>query len=64
MKKRTVYLVCPFCGNEHSVVVNSVDYKRWQEGELIQRAMPNLSPTQREQLISGLCHECQRKVFG
>lgn len=29
-------------------------YKRWQAGELIQDAMPDLGPSQREVLMSGM----------
>lgn len=59
----TVEIVCPFCGAEHGVEVNLAQFERWQNGELIQRAMPNLSPTEREQLISGMCPKCQAEFF-
>lgn len=60
----TVQMRCPFCGEEHSVEVKLHEYERWESGELIQNAMPNLSATEREQLISGLCPQCQAKMFG
>ena len=59
-----VEMTCPFCGAEHSVEVNPAGLKAWQNGELIQRAMPNLSATEREQLISHICPKCQAEVFG
>lgn len=59
----TVQMRCPFCGEEHSVEVKLHEYERWESGELIQNAMPNLSATEREQLISGLCPQCQAKMF-
>ena len=59
-----VEIVCPFCGAEHSVEVNLTQFEAWQNGELIQNAMPNLSATEREQLISHLCPKCQAEVFG
>jgi predicted RNA-binding Zn-ribbon protein involved in translation (DUF1610 family) len=62
--KITVQMRCPFCGEEHAVEVNLHEYERWESGELIQNAMPNLSATEREQLISGLCPQCQAKMFG
>ena len=62
--KTNVELVCPICGQEHAVEVNIVNFQKWQEGELIQNAMPELSVTEREQLISGLCPSCQFKIFG
>lgn len=53
-------IVCPFCGKEHFVTVNMP----WENGELIQKAMPSLSATEREQLISHICPKCQVSVFG
>lgn len=62
--KITITLNCPFCGTVHEVEVNSNEYSAWMSGELIQRAMPSLTATEREQLISQLCPDCQRKIFG
>ena len=55
---------CPFCGKAHTVEVEFTAYTAWLNGELIQNAMPNLSATEREQLISGLCPACQKSIFG
>lgn len=55
---------CPFCGKTHAVEVEFTAYTAWLNGELIQNAMPNLSATEREQLISGLCPACQKSIFG
>lgn len=57
-------MTCPLCGETHSVVVDFDEFCAWQSGELIQVAMPNLTPTKREQLISEWCPECQKKIFG
>ena len=59
-----IEIICPFCGAEHSVEVDSAQFEAWQNGELIQRAMPDLAPTEREQLISRMCPKCQAEVFG
>ena len=59
-----VDLTCPFCGKDHTVEVNLAWYIEWERGELIQNAMPDLTPTEREQLISGLCPKCQAEMFG
>ena len=59
-----VAMTCPLCGEDHAVEVKRAQYEAWQNGELIQNAMPNLTPTEREQLISGLCPKCQAKIFG
>ena len=62
--KIDVAITCPFCGEDHAVEVNLAQFEAWQNGELIQRAMPNLSATEREQLISHICPKCQAEVFG
>ena len=59
-----VDLTCPFCGKDHTVEVSLAGYIEWERGELIQNAMPDLTPTEREQLISGLFPKCQAKMFG
>lgn len=59
-----IVLNCPFCGAVHEVEVDADEFSAWQNGELIQHAMPDLSPTKREQLISQLCPQCQLRVFG
>lgn len=55
---------CPMCGRTHSVTVNMEEYNKWARGmAYIQEAMPHLSDTEREQILSGLCPTCQNKVF-
>ena len=46
----TLEMTCPFCA--------------YIDGALAQEAFPDLSPTQREQIISQMCPDCQRSVFG
>ena len=58
-----ISMVCPFCGKEHVVRVNERAYHEWQNGALIQKVMPELSATQREQLISEICPTCQKSIF-
>ena len=62
--RMNVEITCPFCGAEHTVEVNLAQFEAWQNGELIQNAMPDLTPTEREQLISNLCPKCQAEMFG
>lgn len=56
--------VCPFCGAMSIVEVEEKAYAKWQNGELIQHAMPDKSSAERETLITGLCLKCQDKFFG
>ena len=62
--RTNVAMTCAFCGKFHLVEVDLGQLEAWQNGELIQNAMPDLTFTEREQLISGLCPKCQAKAFG
>ena len=64
MEKINISISCPFCRKNHFVKVTPSSFERWQGGELIQNAMPYLSATEREQLISGMCPKCQEDIFG
>ena len=57
-------IICPFCRTVHSVVVYEEQLAEYLGGELAQRAFPQLTPTEREQIISHLCPQCQSKIFG
>ena len=62
--RTNVVMTCTFCRKFHLVEVDLEQLEAWQNGELIQNAMPDLTLTEREQLISGLCPKCQAEVFG
>lgn len=51
------------CKREFEVPVTEQQLSKWRGGVLIQKAMPSLSPDQRELLISGTCGECWEKMF-
>lgn len=61
----TINKTCPFCGIRHSVSnVDPKGYSAWQSrAMLIQDALPTLSKTERESLISGVCPTCQTLFF-
>ena len=59
----SVATCCPFCGEVHYVECNEADYLDWQDGELIQNAMPYLSAQEREYLITGICPTCWANSF-
>lgn len=59
-----IMMQCPFCGKTHSVNVEFDAWLDYMDGELVQNAFPNLSPTEREQIISNLCPSCQDSIFG
>ena len=58
-----VMATCRFCGTTHTMTVCIDDYFDWQNGELIQRAMPYLTPGERELLKSQTCQACWDKMF-
>ena len=62
--RTNVVMTCTFCRKFHLVEVDLEQLEAWRNGELIQNAMPDLTPVEREQLISGLCPKCQAEMFG
>jgi hypothetical protein len=52
------------CDRRYELRVSEQQLQRWRAGELIQNAMPDLPPRDRELLISGTCDRCWRKIFG
>lgn len=60
---KTIVKRCIMCRTKHTLEVSTAGYRQWQEGVLIQRAMPMLTDDQRELLISGICGSCFDKTF-
>ena len=60
----TYLAICPFCGKETELEIDFDGYIEWQSGALVQNAFPELSPSKREVLISGICPKCQEGIFG
>lgn len=60
----TLKKTCPFCNTENEIHLPPNDLARWLAGELIQNVMWYLSPDKREFVISGICIDCQNKIFG
>ena len=56
---------CPVCGGDKSYDMNvTIDQiEDWKAGTLIQNAMPQLEPDEREVFITGMCYDCQSQVF-
>ena len=55
---------CPFCGKLTEIEVDEKTFARYQAGEvLIQDAFPELNASERELLITGMCFDCQDRVF-
>ena len=50
---------CVWCKRTYIVSCTDEQYLKWKtEGMLIQDAMPNVPPEERELLISGYCNDC------
>jgi hypothetical protein len=64
-KSMVVTRTSPLSGKSISLElpISEEQYRRWQQGELIQNAMPNLDLDQREFVISGLAPGEFEKVF-
>lgn len=59
VKRMTVGCVCPFCHKRQEVEVDTYKYILWNAGGLlIQDAFPELSPSERELLMTGICNKC------
>lgn len=54
---------CNICKRYIELIIDRKGFEAWQQGELIQRALPTLSPGDREFLISGICEPCFDEVF-
>jgi len=54
----SVFTMCPFCALYHIVTVDREAYNTWKAGELIQNAFPELTPSDRELLMTGICDDC------
>jgi hypothetical protein len=59
----TVPTVCTRCSDRKEFVLELERFERWKGGEHIQRAFPNLSPEDRERLITGICPVCWDNIF-
>ena len=60
----TLWATCNTCKDQVEMAVNVDDYTSWENGELIQVAMPYLTADEREILISGVCGTCCSKMWG
>lgn len=56
----------PFTGDHHTqdIAVTAEQLHAWQNGALIQDAMPNLTADEREFILTGMLPEQWNEVFG
>lgn len=55
--------MCPFCGHESTLYVKDSQYNNYMRGMNIARAFDDIDAFGRELIISGVCFDCQEKVF-
>lgn len=60
----TIKNSCPSCQRQASVEVNRAAFRRWIGGEPSQNAFPELSPAQRELILTGFCEACWEPMWG
>jgi hypothetical protein len=58
-----VKVKCRYCGSVEHISMSMHGYDKWKGGEMIQDALPDLSPEQREMLISQTCANCWDSLF-
>lgn len=52
------------CGNSHIIEVSEESFKSWKDEKLpIQEAFKDLNSFTRECLLTGMCFDCQSKLF-
>lgn len=57
-------IACVHCGNLYTMFYNREDMVDWLSGSLpIQNALPYLSDSERELLLSGTCGSCFDSMF-
>jgi len=58
-----VDVTCPFCQKQSTLTVSAEGYNKWGTGTLIQEAFPELGPSEREGLMTGICGPCWDKMW-
>lgn len=56
--------MCPYCERLTELDVPDAGYKAWMDGELIQDALPMLTDSEREVLLTGICPTCWDELEG
>lgn len=55
---------CMHCGKSARVTLDKSDVDRWKDGAYVQTVWPDMTPEDRETLISGFHPECFAAIFG
>ena len=64
METMTLIRTCPQCRKDHTVTVGIDAYGAWQRREgKIQNLMPELTASQRELIMTGICDPCWQEMW-
>ena len=58
-----VYIKCIHCGIVQGIRVPTTGLEAWKKGQYIQDALPMTSASDRELMISHICHACWEELF-
>lgn len=62
-KSDNVGIHCSHCHNVIELPISEERLLSWKQDTLIQNHFTELTPGQREMLLSGICEECWNKIF-
>lgn len=71
-EQHAVKITCALCGHVTTLILSDDDWEKYQtyfvgmdrsERPTVQSIFPNMPASDRELLISGICHDCQRDIF-
>ena len=63
MNKVVIEIECVMCKQSVIMEASEEGLNKWQQGALIQHALPELTEDEREMLLSGICPTCWDKIF-
>ena len=63
MAKAKLEIKCVLCGLTNTVECDEDGLRKWEEGEAVQVALPELNADDRELLISNICPKCFDNMF-
>lgn len=58
-----IVIPCMICRKQYAVEMKDEAHRRWMSGEHIQDVAPELTDSEREILISGVCGKCFDEMF-
>jgi hypothetical protein len=58
-----IHVECRGCNKVFEIYVADQDIRAWQDGALIQNAMPYLTADERELFMTRMCGSCWEKTF-